>query len=188
MNYTNLGSSGLRVSRVCLGMMGFGNDSDRAWVIDEDAAEPIVACRGRGWRHLLRHRRRVFGRGQRGGDRAAGAASSFAATRPSSRPRCSCPSPRGRTAAGSTASTCSRASMRRSGASAWTTSTSIRSTGGTRGLRSRRRWRRSTTSCGPVRRVTSERAPCSRGSSPRPSTPPSGTGGRRSCPCRTTTT
>jgi aryl-alcohol dehydrogenase-like predicted oxidoreductase len=42
MNYTNLGTSGLRVSRVCLGMMGFGNDSDREWVIDEDAAEPIV--------------------------------------------------------------------------------------------------------------------------------------------------
>lgn len=42
MNYTNLGTSGLRVSKVCLGMMGFGNDSDRPWVIDEDAAEPIV--------------------------------------------------------------------------------------------------------------------------------------------------
>src|ERR1700691_5703036 len=42
MNYTNLGTSGLRVSRVCLGIMGFGNDSDREWVIDEDAAEPIV--------------------------------------------------------------------------------------------------------------------------------------------------
>ncbi len=42
MNYTNLGSSGLRVSRICLGMMGFGNDSERPWVIDEDAAEPIV--------------------------------------------------------------------------------------------------------------------------------------------------
>jgi aryl-alcohol dehydrogenase-like predicted oxidoreductase len=42
MNYTNLGKSGLRVSRVCLGMMGFGNGSDRPWVIDEDAAEPIV--------------------------------------------------------------------------------------------------------------------------------------------------
>ncbi len=42
MNYTNLGSSGLRVSRVCLGMMGFGNDSDRPWVVDEDAAETIV--------------------------------------------------------------------------------------------------------------------------------------------------
>ena len=42
MNYTNLGTAGLRVSRICLGMMGFGNDSDRPWVIDEDAAEPIV--------------------------------------------------------------------------------------------------------------------------------------------------
>ena len=42
MNYTNLGTSGLRISRVCLGMMGFGNDSDRPWVIDEDDTEPIV--------------------------------------------------------------------------------------------------------------------------------------------------
>jgi 1-deoxyxylulose-5-phosphate synthase len=42
MNYTNLGTSGLRVSRICLGMMGFGNNSDRPWVIDEDAADPIV--------------------------------------------------------------------------------------------------------------------------------------------------
>jgi aryl-alcohol dehydrogenase-like predicted oxidoreductase len=42
MQYVNLGSTGLRVSRVCLGMMSFGNDSDRAWVISEDAAEPIV--------------------------------------------------------------------------------------------------------------------------------------------------
>jgi aryl-alcohol dehydrogenase-like predicted oxidoreductase len=42
MNYANLGKSGLRVSRICLGMMGFGNDSERPWVIDEDAAEPII--------------------------------------------------------------------------------------------------------------------------------------------------
>jgi aryl-alcohol dehydrogenase-like predicted oxidoreductase len=42
MNYVNLGTSGLRVSRVCLGMMGFGNNSERPWVIDEDAAEPII--------------------------------------------------------------------------------------------------------------------------------------------------
>ncbi len=42
MNYTNLGNAGLRVSRICLGMMGFGNESERPWVIDEDAAEPIV--------------------------------------------------------------------------------------------------------------------------------------------------
>jgi 1-deoxyxylulose-5-phosphate synthase len=42
VKYVNLGSTGLRVSRVCLGMMSIGNNSDRAWVIDEDAAEPIV--------------------------------------------------------------------------------------------------------------------------------------------------
>ncbi|HEX9624571.1 MAG TPA: aldo/keto reductase [Streptosporangiaceae bacterium] len=42
MKYLNLGSTGLRVSRVCLGMMSFGNNSDRPWVLDEDAAEPIV--------------------------------------------------------------------------------------------------------------------------------------------------
>jgi len=42
MRYVNLGATGLRVSRVCLGMMGFANDSDRPWVIDEAAAEPIV--------------------------------------------------------------------------------------------------------------------------------------------------
>jgi len=42
MRYTNLGRTGLSVSRVCLGMMSFGNDSERPWVLDEDAAEPIV--------------------------------------------------------------------------------------------------------------------------------------------------
>jgi len=42
MEYVNLGATGLRVSRVCLGMMSFGNDSDRRWVLDEEAAEPIV--------------------------------------------------------------------------------------------------------------------------------------------------
>jgi 1-deoxyxylulose-5-phosphate synthase len=42
VKYVNLGSTGLRVSRVCLGMMSYGNDSERPWVLDEDAAEPIV--------------------------------------------------------------------------------------------------------------------------------------------------
>jgi aryl-alcohol dehydrogenase-like predicted oxidoreductase len=42
VRYVNLGSSGVKVSRICLGMMGFGNDSDRPWVIDEEAADPIV--------------------------------------------------------------------------------------------------------------------------------------------------
>jgi 1-deoxyxylulose-5-phosphate synthase len=42
MQYVNLGAAGLRVSRVCLGMMSFGDDSDKPWVLDEAAAEPIV--------------------------------------------------------------------------------------------------------------------------------------------------
>ncbi len=42
MDYVNLGATGLRVSRICLGMMSYGNDSDRPWVLDEDAAEPIL--------------------------------------------------------------------------------------------------------------------------------------------------
>ena len=42
MQYVNLGASGLRVSRVCLGMMSFGDDSDKPWVLDERSAEPIV--------------------------------------------------------------------------------------------------------------------------------------------------
>ncbi len=42
MEYVNLGATGMRVSRVCLGMMSYGNDSEREWVLDEAAAEPIV--------------------------------------------------------------------------------------------------------------------------------------------------
>jgi aryl-alcohol dehydrogenase-like predicted oxidoreductase len=42
MDQVRLGASGLHVSRVCLGMMSYGNDSDRPWVLDENAAEPIV--------------------------------------------------------------------------------------------------------------------------------------------------
>jgi aryl-alcohol dehydrogenase-like predicted oxidoreductase len=42
MDQVRLGTTGLHVSRVCLGMMSYGNDSDRPWVLDEAAAEPIV--------------------------------------------------------------------------------------------------------------------------------------------------
>ena len=42
MDYLRLGHSGLSVSRLCLGMLSFANDADRAWVLDEDAARPIV--------------------------------------------------------------------------------------------------------------------------------------------------
>ena len=42
MEYVNLGRTGLRVSRICLGMMSFGPSDDRPWALDEEAAEPIV--------------------------------------------------------------------------------------------------------------------------------------------------
>src|SRR5690348_1284061 len=42
MDYVNLGATGLRVSRICLGMMSYGPHEGRRWAIDEAAAEPIV--------------------------------------------------------------------------------------------------------------------------------------------------
>jgi aryl-alcohol dehydrogenase-like predicted oxidoreductase len=42
MDYVNLGDTGLRVSRVCLGMMSFGKHESREWALDESEAEPIV--------------------------------------------------------------------------------------------------------------------------------------------------
>jgi aryl-alcohol dehydrogenase-like predicted oxidoreductase len=42
VEYVNLGHTGLRVSRVCLGMMSFGPHESRRWALDEAAAEPIV--------------------------------------------------------------------------------------------------------------------------------------------------
>jgi len=42
VDYTRLGSSGLQVSRICLGMMSYGNRVSREWHLDEEAAAPIV--------------------------------------------------------------------------------------------------------------------------------------------------
>ena len=42
MKYTRLGSSGLKVSRIALGMMSYGSKTERAWHLGEDEAEPIV--------------------------------------------------------------------------------------------------------------------------------------------------
>ncbi len=42
MDYVNLGATGLRVSRVCLGMMSYGAHESREWALEEEAAEPIV--------------------------------------------------------------------------------------------------------------------------------------------------
>jgi aryl-alcohol dehydrogenase-like predicted oxidoreductase len=42
MQYRRLGSSGLIVSRIALGMMSYGDTSRRDWHLDAEAAEPIV--------------------------------------------------------------------------------------------------------------------------------------------------
>jgi aryl-alcohol dehydrogenase-like predicted oxidoreductase len=41
MKYTRLGTTGLRVSRLCLGTMSYGDTAQRAWVLDEKAARPF---------------------------------------------------------------------------------------------------------------------------------------------------
>src|SRR6185312_11363203 len=42
MEYVRLGSSGLKVSRVALGMMSFGDPELRPWSLKIDESEPIV--------------------------------------------------------------------------------------------------------------------------------------------------
>jgi aryl-alcohol dehydrogenase-like predicted oxidoreductase len=42
VQYVNLGRTGLRVSRICLGMMSYGHNEERPWALTEEAAEPIV--------------------------------------------------------------------------------------------------------------------------------------------------
>ncbi len=42
MHYVNLGTTGLKVSRICLGCMTFGTRQWREWVLDEDASRPFI--------------------------------------------------------------------------------------------------------------------------------------------------
>ncbi len=42
MKYKRLGASGLHVSRICLGMMSYGDKRERAWHLDEEQARPLV--------------------------------------------------------------------------------------------------------------------------------------------------
>ncbi len=42
MECARLGATGLEVSRLCLGMMSFGDPAWRTWILDETAARPIV--------------------------------------------------------------------------------------------------------------------------------------------------
>ena len=42
MEYVRLGKTGLKVSRICLGMMTYGDPALRPWSLEQDAAEPFV--------------------------------------------------------------------------------------------------------------------------------------------------
>ena len=42
MNYVNLGTTGTRVSRICLGTMTYGTPKWRPWVLDEEASRPFL--------------------------------------------------------------------------------------------------------------------------------------------------
>ena len=42
MNYVNLGSAGLKVSRICLGIMTYGSRRWRPWVLEEEESRPFI--------------------------------------------------------------------------------------------------------------------------------------------------
>jgi len=42
MQYVRIGESGLHVSRICLGMMTYGDPAWRGWILDESAGRPFV--------------------------------------------------------------------------------------------------------------------------------------------------
>lgn len=44
MEYVNLGKSDLKVSRICMGCMGFGNAStgQHSWTVDEEISKSII--------------------------------------------------------------------------------------------------------------------------------------------------
>jgi aryl-alcohol dehydrogenase-like predicted oxidoreductase len=42
MNYVNLGTTGLKVSRICLGTMTYGSKSWREWVLEEEESLPFI--------------------------------------------------------------------------------------------------------------------------------------------------
>ena len=42
MDYVNLGTTGTKVSRLCLGMMTYGAKEWREWMLEEEAAKPLI--------------------------------------------------------------------------------------------------------------------------------------------------
>src|SRR5215813_11902165 len=42
MDYVNLGKTGLKVSRICLGVMSYGSKTWRQWVLEEEESRPFL--------------------------------------------------------------------------------------------------------------------------------------------------
>jgi aryl-alcohol dehydrogenase-like predicted oxidoreductase len=42
MQYVNLGKTGMKVSRLCLGMMSYGSKQWRNWILEEEEAKPFI--------------------------------------------------------------------------------------------------------------------------------------------------
>ena len=42
MEYVNLGKTGLKVSRICLGTMTYGSKKWREWVLEEEESKPFI--------------------------------------------------------------------------------------------------------------------------------------------------
>ena len=179
MEQVRLGTTGLHVSRVCLGMMSYGRRLRPAVGARRGGGRADRARGRRGRRHVLRHRRRVLGRRQRGRHGAAAAQAALArrgrrrdeGARPddagAERPRAVA---QARPVGHRRVAEAARDGLRRPLPDPPL---------GLRRRRSRRRWRRCTTSSAPARRATSARAACTPGSSRRPSTSRSGTAGRK---------
>jgi aryl-alcohol dehydrogenase-like predicted oxidoreductase len=189
MDYARLGTSGLEVSRVVLGCMSFGDPARgrHEWSLDLDAARPLI-------RQALEAGITTYDTANVYSDGSSEEITGtvlgelarrdeiLIATKVNGRMR---PGPKGAGLSRGAILTQVDASLRRLGTDYIDL---YQIPGGTRRSRSRRRWRHCTTSCARARSATSARPRCGRGSSRRPSTPPTGTAGPGSSRCRTSTT
>ena len=73
MQYVNLGSTGMRVSRVCLGMMSYGQPREPGMGARRGRGRADREASRRGRDHVLRHRRCLQRRPERGADRSSDA-------------------------------------------------------------------------------------------------------------------
>jgi aryl-alcohol dehydrogenase-like predicted oxidoreductase len=190
MNYVRLGKTGLKISRLALGCMSYGDPTTanaHTWALNEDDAQPYfrqaVEMGITFWDTANTYQagtsEEVVGRAIQRYSRREDIVLATTVF--------------GKMHDGSGGQGLSRkAILEQVDGSltrlAPTTSTSTRSTASTPRLQSQRPWRPSTTSSRPGRSATPAPPPCMPGSSPNFNTPPNFTAGPRSCRCKISTT